>query len=258
MSQSKHKKTETTIKHSKEFQILTTERPRKKSKPKEKEMTASSSNSNKEIRKRKKEIKEEKMRLDKELKDLIEQWQKEKEKPQAIAEIRALLQDSDTEAEETRQGKNHWRKEETIKEETSEGESSKTDEDIKVEEYNRMIAAKLKAYQDLSDEEGKEQEDRRKRKKVIISEAWKTQRRNIQLTINIPRVKVIKTKEDWIPTKRNNSTKKRTTTERKDTNLQEGESKGEKSKTREEITQVLSRKAEIPEILWEEHPSHNS
>ena len=98
---------------------------------------------------------------------------------QAIAEIRALLQDSDTEAEETRQGKNHWRKEETIKEETSEGESSKTDEDIKVEEYNRMIAAKLKAYQDLSDEEGKEQEDRRKRKKVIISEAWKTQRRNI-------------------------------------------------------------------------------
>ena len=42
-----------------------------------------------------------------------------------------------------------------------------------------MIAAKLKAYQDLSDEEGKEQEDRRKRKKVIISEAWKTQRRNI-------------------------------------------------------------------------------
>ena len=74
------------------------------------------------------------------------------------------------------------------------------------------------------------------------------------MTINIPRVKVIKTKEDWIPTKRNNSTKKRTTTERKDTNLQEGE----KSKTREEITQVLSRKAEIPEILWEEHPSHNS
>ena len=137
-------------------------------------MTASSSNSNKEIRKRKKEIKEEKMRLDKELKDLIEQWQKEKEKPKAIAEIRALLQDSDTEAEETRQGKNHWRKEETIKEETSEGESSKTDEDIKVEEYNRMIAAKLKAYQDLSDEEGKEQEDRRKRKKVIIPEAWKT------------------------------------------------------------------------------------
>ena len=80
-----------------------------------------------------------------------------------------------------------------------------------------MIAAKLKAYQDLSDEEGKEQKDRR-----------------------------------------NNSSKKRTTTERKDTNLQEGESKGEKSKTREEITQVLSRKAEIPEILWEEHPSHNS
>ena len=62
MSQSKHKKTETTIKHPKEFQILTTEMPRKKSKPKEKEMLASSSDLDKEIKKKMKEIKEEKMR----------------------------------------------------------------------------------------------------------------------------------------------------------------------------------------------------
>ena len=92
-SQSQHDKTETTIKHPKEFQILTTEMPRKKSKPKEKEkeMPASSSNLDKEIKKKMKEIKEEKMRLDKELKEekmrldkrlklIIEQQQEVKEK----------------------------------------------------------------------------------------------------------------------------------------------------------------------------------
>ena len=213
MSQSQHDKTETTIKHPKEFQILTTEMPRKKSKPKEKEMLASSSDLDKEIKKKMKEIKEEKlrldkelkeekMRLDKELKDIIKQWQEEKrkreekdqEKAQAITDIMAILQDSDLEIVETKQERNQKHKDKIIKE-TSKRKSSKTDKDITVRDHNKKIADKLKEYQDTSDDE-EGHEEKRKRKKAITQAAWKRIRKKTrEPRVKIQKVKIIKTKE---------------------------------------------------------------
>ena len=208
MSQSQHDKTETTIKHPKEFQILTTEMPRKKSKPKEKEMLASSSDLDKEIKKKMKEIKEEKlrldkelkeekMRLDKELKDIIKQWQEEKrkreekdqEKAQAITDIMAILQDSDLKIVETKQERNQKHK------------------DITVRDHNKKIADKLKEYQDTSDNEERHEEKR------ILRQPGKEKGKKTEPTVNIPKVKVIKTKEGWTPTKRDTKTRKKETTQ---------------------------------------------
>ena len=70
LTQSEHNKPKPTIKPNNNFQISTTEMPRKKGKAKEKETPAISSNQDKEIKKKKKETKEKKMKLDKELEDL--------------------------------------------------------------------------------------------------------------------------------------------------------------------------------------------
>ena len=115
------------------------------------------------------------MRLDKRLKDIIEQQQEEKrkreekdqEKAQAITDIMAILQDSDLKIVETKQERNQKHK------------------DITVRDHNKKIADKLKEYQDTpDDEEG--HEEKRKRKKAITQAAWKRiRKKNREPRVNL-------------------------------------------------------------------------
>ena len=132
------------------------------------------------------------MRLDKRLKDIIEQQQEEKrkreekdqEKAQAITEITAILQDLDPKIEETKQERNQEQKDKIIKE-TSKRKSSKTDKDITVRDHNKKIADKLKEYQDTSDDE-EGHEEKRKRKKAITQAAWKRiRKKNREPRVNL-------------------------------------------------------------------------